>query len=114
MTWQLRPACAAGGCDVVLHGKNGPFAFKVKLTHRGPAYAGQAVTHFGCGSRASSIPYPVTLTIKIHATKAIGENQEWAATSFDGTIVMAFQYVSTGAFNCPAFTVKGALAGTPA
>jgi len=28
--------------------------------------------------------------------------------------VMAFQYVSTGASYCPAFTVKGALAGTPA
>jgi len=114
MTWQLVPACAVGRCDVALHGKNGPFSFKVKLTRRGPVYAGHAVTHFGCGSRASSIPYPVTLTIKMHATRAIGENQVWAATSFAGTIVMAFQYVSTDASYCPAFTVKGALAGTPA
>jgi Fibronectin type III domain len=61
MTWQLRPACAADACDVVLHGKNGSFSFRVKLTRRGLAYAGQAITHFGCGSRANSIPYPVTL-----------------------------------------------------
>jgi hypothetical protein len=38
----------------------------------------------------------------------------WAATSFAGTIVMVFQYASTGAFYCPASTVKGSLAGTPA
>jgi Fibronectin type III domain len=113
MTWQLSPVCTAGACDVILHGKNGPFSFKGKLTHRGAAYTGQTVTHFGCGSPASSIPYPVMLTIKIHATKAIAENQVWAATSFAGTIVMTFQYVSTGASYCPAFTVKGSLAGTP-
>jgi Fibronectin type III domain len=114
MTWQLSPACAAGPCDVMLHGKNGPFSFTAKLARVGAAYTGQAVTHFGCGSAASSIPYPVTLTIKIHPTKAIGENQVWAATSLAGTIVMTFQYVSTAAFYCPASTVKGSVAGTPA
>jgi hypothetical protein len=114
MTWNLSPACAVDACDVMLHGKNGPFSFKAKLTRRGAAYTGQAATHFGCGSPGSSIPYPVTLKIKIHATKAIGENVAWAATSFAGTIVMVFQYASTGAFYCPASTVKGSLAGTPA
>jgi Fibronectin type III domain len=114
MTWNLSPACAAGACDVILHGKNGPFSFKTKLTRRGAAYTGQAVTHFGCGSPGSSIPYPVTLKIKIHATKAVGENVAWAATSFAGTIVMTFQYASSGAFFCPASAVKGSLAGTPA
>jgi len=114
MTWQFSPVCRAGACGVILHGKNGPFSFKGKLAHRGAVYTGQAVTHFGCGSSASYTPYPVTLTIKIHTTKAIGENQEWAATSLAGTIVMAFHFVSTGTGYCPAFTVKGSLAGTPA
>ncbi len=114
MSWHLSPVCAVGACDVMLHGKNGPFPFQVKLARRGTGYAGQAMTHFGCGSPGSSIPYPVTLTIKIHATKATGENQAWAATSFAGTIVMAFRYASTAAFYCPAATVKGVLAGTPA
>ena len=114
MTWQLSPACAVGACNVILDGKNGGFSFKAKLTSGGAAYSGRAITHFGCGRPASSIPYPVTLTIKIHATNAVGENQVWAATSFAGTIVMTFQYVSTAAFYCPAFTVKGSLAGTPA
>ncbi len=31
-----------------------------------------------------------------------------------GTLVMTFQYASTGAFYCPASTVKGSVAGTPA
>jgi hypothetical protein len=114
MTWNLSPACAAGACDVALHGKNGPFSFKAKLIRNGAAYTGQAVTHFGCGSAGSSIPYPVTLKIKIHATKAIGQNVAWAATSFAGTIVMSFHYASSAAFYCPASTVKGSLAGTPA
>jgi len=114
MTWQLSPVCTAGACDVILHGKNGPFSFKAKLTHRHAAYTGQTVTDFGCGSPASSIPYPVTLTIKTHATKAVAQNQVWAATSLAGTIVMSFQYVSAGALYCPAFTVKGSLTGTPA
>ena len=114
MTWNLSPACAVGACDVVLHGKNGPFAFKTKLTRSGAAYTGRAVTRFGCGSPGNSIPYPVTLKIKIHPTKAIGQNVAWAATSFAGTIVMTFQYASNGSFFCPASTVKGSLAGTPA
>ena len=36
------------------------------------------------------------------------------ATSFAGTIVMSFHYASTATFYCPASTVKGSLAGTPA
>jgi hypothetical protein len=90
---------------VVLHGKNGPFSFKAKLIRNGAAYTGQAVTHFGCGSPGSSIPYPVTLKIKIHATKATGQNVAWAATSLAGTIVMSFHYATSAAFYCPASTV---------
>jgi hypothetical protein len=114
MTWNLSPACAVGACDVVLHGKNGPFPFTAKLTRKGAAYSGRAVTHFGCGSRGNSIPYPVTLKIRIHPTKATGENVAWAATSFAGHIVMTFQYASNSAFFCPAATVNGAITGTPA
>ena len=98
----------------MLHGKNGPFTFKTKLTRTGTAYTGRAVTHFGCGTRANSIPYPVTLKIKIHPTKATGENVAWAATSFAGTMVMSFRYVSTASFYCPTFTVIGPVTGTPA
>jgi hypothetical protein len=57
---------------------------------------------------------PVTLKIKIHATKATGQNVAWAATSLAGTIVMSFHYATSAAFYCPASTVKGSLAGTPA
>ena len=71
------------------------------------------MTHFECGPPGSLIPYPVTLKIRIHATDALGENQEWAATSFAGTMVMTFRYASTAAFYCPAATVRGALTGTP-
>jgi hypothetical protein len=101
MTWQLRPTCAVGACDVILHGKNGGYSFEVKLTRGGAAYTGRAVTHFGPrGTGSSSVPDPVTLKIQIHATRAIGENQEWAATSLAGNIVITFQHVSTAAFYC--------------
>jgi hypothetical protein len=114
MTWNLSPACAAGACDVMLHAKNGPASFTAKLTRSGAVYTGRAVTHFGCGSPGNSIPYPVTLRIRIHPTKATGENVAWAATSFAGTMVMTFQYASNTAFYCPAATVRGAITGTPA
>jgi hypothetical protein len=115
-TWQLSPACAAGACDVLLlHGKNGRFPFTVKLTRVGAVYKGHGVTNFGgCGTRANSIPDPVTLRIQLHATKAIGESQTWAATSFAGTLMMTWQYVSNAAFYCNALAVKASLAGTSA
>jgi Fibronectin type III domain len=115
MVWQLSPACATGTCDVILHGKNGRFPFTVKLARAGAAYTGHTVTQFGgCGTRANSIPDPVTLRIQVHPTKAIGKNQEWAATSFAGTLKMTWQYVTTTAFYCNASTVKASLTGTPA
>ena len=114
MTWQLTPACAAGACDLILHGKNGPSSFKGKLTLAGAAYTGRAVTHFRCGPRANWVPYPVTLKFRIHPTKATGKNRVWAATSFAGTMVMSFHYVSTASFYCPTFTAKGPITGTPA
>lgn len=115
MTWQFSPACATGACDVLLHGKNGRFPFTVKLTRVGAGYKGHGVTHFGgCGTRANSIPDPVTLRVQIHATKAIGESQTWAATSFAGTLTMTWQYVSNAAFYCTAQTVKASLTGSPA
>ena len=113
MTWNLSPACAAGACDVMLHGKDGPFSFKGKLTRKGAAYTGRAVTHFRCGSAGNSIPYPVTLEIRIHPTKATGENVAWVATSFAGHLVLAYQYASNSAFFCPAATVNGVVTGTP-
>jgi len=115
MVWQLSPACATGICDVILHGKNGRFPFTVRLTRMGAAYTGHTVTQFGgCGTRASSIPDPVTLRIQIHPTKAVGKNQAWAATSFAGTLKMSWQYVTTAAFYCNASTVRASLTGTPA
>jgi hypothetical protein len=114
MTWNLSPACAAGACDVILHGKDGPFSFKGKLTRRGAAYTGRAVTHFRCGPAGNSIPRPVTLKIRIHPTKATGENVAWVATSFAGHLVLVFQYASNSAFFCPASTINGVVTGTPA
>ena len=114
LTWHLSPVCAAGACDVTLHGKDGRFSFKGKLTRRGAVYTGRAVTHFRCGPAGNTIPYPVTLKIRIHPTKAIGENVAWVATSFAGHLVLAFQYASNSAFYCPAATINGVVTGTPA
>lgn len=115
MGWQLSPACAAGACDVMLHVKDGRFSFKMKLARAGAVYEGQTRASFGrCGRGASSIPDPATLKIKIRVTKAAGEIQEWAATSFTGTMVETSQYVSSAAFYCTASTFKASLAGNPA
>ncbi|HEY1321445.1 MAG TPA: fibronectin type III domain-containing protein [Streptosporangiaceae bacterium] len=114
LTWNLSPVCAAGACDVTLHGKDGQASFKGKLTRRGATYTGRAVAHFSCGSKGNSIPYPVTLKIRIHPTKATGENVAWVATSFAGHLVLAFQFASNSAFYCPATTINGVVKGTPA
>ena len=114
MTWDLSPACAAGACDVTLHGKDGPFSFRAKLTRSGAVYTGRAVTNFRCGPAHNSIPNPATLKIRIHPTKATGEKTAWAATSFAGHLVLVFQYVSNSAFYCSAETVNAAVTGTPA
>jgi len=115
LSWHFGPACAAGACDVILHVKDGRLSFQMRLTRAGAAYSGQTVTsRYPCGSGANSIPDPETLKIRIRVTKAAGENQEWAATSFAGTMVGTSQYVSSAAFYCSASTFKASLAGTPA
>jgi hypothetical protein len=114
MSWQLSPPCAVGACDVMLHVKDGRFSFKMKLARAGAVYEGQTRASLGrCGPRASSIPDPVTVRIKIRVTKAVGETQEWAATSLTGTMVQTSQYVSSAAFYCTASTFKASLAGNP-
>ena len=114
MSWQLSPACAAGACGVMLHVKDGRFSFKMKLARTGAVYAGQTRASLGrCGRGASSIPDPATVKIKIRVTKALGEIQEWAATSLTGTMVQTSQYVSSAAFYCTASTFKASLAGNP-
>jgi hypothetical protein len=115
MRWQLSPPCAAGACAVMLRVKDGSFSFKMKLARAGAVYKGQARASLGrCGPRASSIPDPATVEIKIRVTKATGESQEWAATSLTGTMVQTSQYVSSAAFYCAASTFKASLAGNPA
>lgn len=115
MSWQLSPPCAAGACDVMLRVKDGRFSFKMKLARAGAVYEGQTRASLGrCGPRASSIPDPATVKIKIRVTQAAGETQEWAATSLTGTMVQTSQYVSSAAFYCTASTFKASLAGNPA
>jgi hypothetical protein len=115
MSWQLSPACAVGACDAMLYVKDGSFSFKMKLARTGAVYEGQTIAILGrCGPGASSIPDPATVKIKIRVTKAVGEIQEWAATSLTGTMVGTSQYVSSAAFYCTASTIKASLAGTPA
>jgi hypothetical protein len=114
LSWQFSPACAVGACDVVLHGQDGVHSFKVKLTHAGTVYKGQtSAALYPCGSGANSVPDPATLKIQVRVTAGAGENQVWAATSWVGTMVGTYQYVSTNAFYCPAYTFKASLAGTP-
>jgi hypothetical protein len=115
MTWQLNPACAAGACDVMLYVTDGSFSFKMRLARAGAVYKGQTVaSHGGCGSGASSIPDPATVKIEIRVTTAVGEVQEWAATSLAGTMVGTSQHVSSAAFYCNASTFKASLAGSQA
>jgi len=115
MRWQLSPPCAVSACDVMLRVKDGSFSFKMKLARAGAVYEGQTRASLGrCGPRASSIPDPATVKIRIRVTKAAGENQAWAATSLAGTMVQTSQYVSSAAFYCAASTFKASLAGNPA
>jgi hypothetical protein len=115
MAWQFGPACAAGACDVILHVKDRYFSFSTKLTRTGSVYRGQAIANISrCGTPGNSIPDPATVKITIRVAKAMGENQEWAATSFTGTMAGTSQYVSSATFYCPAASFKTSLAGTPA
>jgi hypothetical protein len=86
----------------------------MELARAGAVYEGQTRASLGrCGRGASSIPDPATVKIKIRVTKAVGETQEWAATSLTGILVETFQYVSSAAFYCTASTSKASLAGSP-
>ncbi len=113
LTWQFSPACAAGPCDVTLHGKPRSFAISMKLTRAGGVYQGRAVANLSpCGPRGSAIPDPVTLKIRIHVTRASGESRVWAATAWAGTMVGTSPYVSSATFYCTAATFRASLAGT--
>lgn len=115
LSWQFSPACAVGACDVILDGQNGVHSFTMKLARAGAVYQGHtAATLYPCGSGANSFPDPATLTIRIRVTAAVGENQVWAATSWVGTMVGTYQYVSSGAFYCPASTFTASLTGASA
>jgi hypothetical protein len=110
MYWQLSPACAAGACDVTVHGQFAERSFRAKLTRAGGAYRGRTVINgFTCGPGADAGPDPLTLTIRIHITAARGHNHAWTATSFAGTMVQTFQLVSFGTFYCRASTSTGFL-----
>ena len=113
--WQLSPACAAGACDVTLRGQNGGDAFTVKLTRTGAVYSGQAMDKGRlCGSAVNSVPDPETLKIRIRVTHAVGENKEWVATSWVGTMAGTYHFVSSATFYCRAFTYTASLSGSPA
>jgi hypothetical protein len=119
LSWQLRPECAAGACDVLLHEKDvllhekdGRSSVKLRLTRSGAVYRGRTVvTDAQCGPAHNKISDPTTLKFRVRITAAAGENQAWAAVSLTGTMVGAAQYVSSAAFYCPAFTYKAALSG---
>ena len=112
--WTLFPACATGACDVVAHVNDGKHSFKMTLTRVGAVYRGHAVVNFTpCGSRGNSIPDPATLKFRVHATKAVGEGQEWVATSWTGTMWWIYKYVSSATFYCTASSYKAILSGTP-
>lgn len=115
LLWELIPGCSARACGVVAHVKEGRHAYKMTLTRVGAIYQGHAVVNFlRCGPASNSIPDPATLKFRVRATAAVGQSQAWAATSFAGTMVGTFRYVSSAAFYCPASTFKASLAGTPA
>jgi hypothetical protein len=113
-TWTLSPACTTGACDVTVHAANGRYSFTMKLARAGARYRGRAVVNFyRCGPRGSSIPDLTTLNIRLRATHAVGEGQVWAATSWAGTMVGTYHYVSAATFYCSASSYTVSLAGTP-
>ena len=114
-TWFFSPVCTTGACDVTVSTAGGRFSFTMKLARAGARYRGRAVVNFyRCGPRGSSIPDLTTLNIRLRATHAVGEGQVWAATSWAGTMVGTYHYVSTATFYCAASSYTTSLAGTPA
>jgi Fibronectin type III domain len=113
LLWDVTPACAAGACDVVAHVQDGKHSFKLTLTRAGAVYRGHAnVTFTQCGPLSSPMPDPATLKVRLRVTDAVGDGPVWAATSFTGTLVRTFKYVSSATFYCPAASYKAALRGT--
>jgi hypothetical protein len=112
MSWDFIPACATGACNVVAHVKNGKHTFKLKLTRAGAVYRGHTVANLGgCGPRGSQIPDPATVKFRMRIKDAVGEGQEWAATSLAGTMTGSYKYVSSATFYCSAINFKAALSG---
>jgi fibronectin type III domain protein len=115
LSWDFKPACATGACNVVAHVKDGKYSFKVKLTHAGAVYRGHTVANLGgCGPRGSQIPDPATLKFRMRVKDAVGEGQAWVATSLTGTMAGSYKYVSSATFYCTAGSFKATLSGTPA
>jgi hypothetical protein len=114
LTWQASPSCAVGACDVMISVTNGgSFSFTMRLVRAGAVYRGQALASGErCGSGPGSIPDPATVKIAIRVTAAVGQIQAWAATSFAGTLVGTYQYVSSAGSYCAASTFTSSLAGT--
>jgi hypothetical protein len=111
--WTLSPGCPTGACDVTLHAMNGKYSFTMRLARAGARYQGQAVVNFyRCGPRGSSIPDPTTLRVRLRATDAVGQGQTWAATSWTGTMVGTYHYVSAASFYCSASSYTVSLAAT--
>ena len=111
--WTLSPGCPTGACDVTLHAINGKYSFTMRLARAGARYQGQAVVNFyPCGPRGSSIPDPTTLRVRLRATDAVGQGQTWAATSWTGTMVGTYHYVSAATFYCSASSYTVSLTAT--
>jgi hypothetical protein len=110
------PACAAGACDVVLHVREPrySYSFTMKLARAGARYQGQALLPYTrCRVAGNSILDPTTLKIRIRVTAAGVVGQAWVATSWAGTMVGIYHYVSNAAIYCPASTYTASLAETP-
>jgi hypothetical protein len=112
--WQAIPACAAGACDVtVLVKAGGGHSFSAQLARAGAVYRGHVLANFiRCGKGSNSFPDPTTLTFRVRVTAAAGKHQWWAATSVAGTMTGTSQYVSAGAYYCPASSFKAILSGS--
>lgn len=111
--WHATPACAVGPCDVTILVKAGNHPASAELARAGAVYRGHVVVKFiRCGSGANSFPDPTTLTFSVRVTAAAGKHQWWAATSLAGTMTGTSQYVSAGAYYCPAHTFKAILSGS--
>jgi len=116
-TWSFKPNCTAGPCALVLSGpitgpgNYAPTPFTVDLARTGGVYTGTAKAHI---TDCAGVPISNTLSFRLTLTQAGVVSGAWAATAWDGTMVLSSPYTSVGGGTyCPAQSITASLSGSP-